>query len=88
MISETIGSTDEWIASLDNLQQLAAFAHDKEFVEKFKAVKTKNKQRLQAWVKEKTGIDIPVNSLYDVQVKRIHEYKRQLLNILYVVHRW
>ena len=40
------------------------------------------------WVKESTGIDIPLDSLYDVQVKRIHEYKRQLLNILYVVHRY
>ena len=43
---------------------------------------------MQRWVKEHTGIDIPLDSLYDVQVKRIHEYKRQLLNILYVVYRY
>lgn len=52
------------------------------------AVKKQNKEVLRDWVKEKTGIVIPVDALYDVQVKRIHEYKRQLLNILYVIFRY
>lgn len=43
---------------------------------------------LKKWVKENTGIDIPLDSLYDIQVKRIHEYKRQMMNILYVIHRY
>jgi len=51
-------------------------------------VKKDNKARLKAWVKKETDIDIPLDSLYDVQVKRIHEYKRQLMNILCVVHRY
>lgn len=58
------------------------------FVDNFEYVKRTKKQRLQKWVKDNTGIDIPLDSLYDVQVKRIHEYKRQLLNILYVIHRY
>lgn len=88
LISETIGSVDEWICNLDALQQLAPQASNPSFVERFIAVKRENKKRLQHWVKENTGIDIPLDSLYDVQVKRIHEYKRQLLNIIYVVHRY
>ncbi len=55
---------------------------------KFATVKRENKKRLQTWVKEQTGIEIPLDSLYDVQVKRIHEYKRQIMNIIYVIHRY
>lgn len=76
LISETIGSVDEWISNLENLRQLTAFKTDKQFVAKFAAVKTQNKLRLAAWVKAQTGITIPIDALYDVQVKRIHEYKR------------
>jgi len=88
LISDTIGSVEEWVASLGNLRQLSAQASNPEFVERFISVKRENKVRLQQWVKKETGIDIPVDSLYDVQVKRIHEYKRQFMNILYVVHRY
>ncbi len=76
LISDTIGSVDEWISNLENLRQLSAFKTDKHFVAKFAAVKTQNKLRLAAWVKAQTGITIPIDALYDVQVKRIHEYKR------------
>ena len=51
-------------------------------------IKLDNKIRLQKWVKEHTGIDIPTNALYDIMVKRIHEYKRQTMNILYIIHRY
>ena len=88
LISETIGSVDEWITSLDSLRQLSSYGKNPTFISKFAAVKRENKQRLQKWVKEQTGIDIPLDSLYDVQVKRIHEYKRQLLNILYTIYRY
>ena len=54
----------------------------------FKQIKRENKLNLKKWVKTHTGIDIPLDSLYDIQVKRIHEYKRQLMNILYVVYRY
>ena len=70
------------------LQSLSNHAKKTDFVKKFATVKRENKKRLQTWVKEHTGIEIPLDSLYDVQVKRIHEYKRQLMNIIYVIHRY
>ena len=70
------------------MQSLAAFKSDADFVKKFIEVKRDNKKRLAQWVKEQTGIQIPIDALYDVQVKRIHEYKRQLMNILYAIHRY
>ena len=88
LISDTIGSVDEWIDSLENLRQLIPHSRNPAFVERFIQVKRDNKLRLKQWVKEHTGFDIPLDSLYDVQVKRIHEYKRQLMNILYVIHRY
>ena len=61
---------------------------DATFINKFIKIKRQNKKALQKWVKENTGISIPIDSLYDVQIKRIHEYKRQLLNIFYVIYRY
>lgn len=89
LISETLGEDVEgWVTDLTNLRTLENHASDPSFVQKFREVKRENKRRLQKWVKDNTGIDIPLDSLYDIQVKRIHEYKRQLLNILYVVYRY
>lgn len=88
LISETIGSVDEWINNMETLRQLDMHSENPDFVNRFIQVKRENKRKLQQWVKESTGIDIPLDALYDVQVKRIHEYKRQLMNILYVVHRY
>ncbi len=88
LISDRLGDIDEWITSLDNLKQLAPYARDKDFQRSFIEIKRENKRRLQRWVKETTGFDIPIDAMYDIQVKRIHEYKRQLMNILYVVHRY
>lgn len=51
-------------------------------------MKKYRKERLREWVKKNTGFDIPVEALYDVMVKRMHEYKRQLMNILYIIHRY
>jgi len=88
LISDTVGSVDEWITDLDTLEQLSDQVDNSEFVTRFIEVKRQNKAKLQKYVRESTGIEIPLDSLYDVQVKRIHEYKRQLLNILYVIHRY
>lgn len=88
LISDTIGPLDEWITNLTSLRELAAYAEDEQFVQRFIQVKQSNKQRLAHWVKQNCGIDIPVNALYDIMVKRIHEYKRQLMNVFYVIYRY
>ena len=88
LISDTLGGIDEWITSLDNLAQLKSYSTDKNFVDRFIQIKRNNKMKLKKWVKDNTGIDIPLDALYDIQVKRIHEYKRQMMNILYVIHRY
>jgi starch phosphorylase len=76
LLSESMGGMDEWITSLENLAQLAPYATDANFQKKIISIKRENKKKLQAWVKERTGYDIPLDAIYDVQVKRIHEYKR------------
>ena len=88
LLSDTLGGVDEWITSLENLQQLAPYATDKTFQDKFIEIKRQNKAKLKAWIKEHTGFDVPLDALYDIQVKRIHEYKRQLMNILYIIYRY
>jgi glycogen phosphorylase len=77
-----------WENDLEELERLRWAADDAEFRREFRAIKLDNKQRLAAEVQRRVGVDIDVNSLFDVQVKRIHEYKRQLLNLLYVVTRY
>jgi starch phosphorylase len=86
LISSKIGT--EWIADLSQLEQLKPLAGEEhtDFHAQWLAVKYANKQRLAALVKKECGVDFNPSALFDVQVKRIHEYKRQLLNILHVVH--
>lgn len=88
LISETIGNDDDWITDMRMVEEIIASARDKRFVAKFIAVKGQNKVRLQEYVKRTQGIEIRIDAMYDVMVKRIHEYKRQLMNILYVIHRY
>jgi starch phosphorylase len=76
-----------WENDLEELERLRWAADDAEFRREFREIKLDNKRRLDAEVRRRVGIDLDVNSLFDVQVKRIHEYKRQLLNLLYVVTR-
>ncbi|MCI0526160.1 MAG: glycogen/starch/alpha-glucan phosphorylase, partial [Nitrospira sp.] len=83
LISSRIGQ--EWIADLNQLKQLIPLAEDVNFRDKFWEVKQANKERLAGLIKKHLGIELNVNSLFDVQVKRIHEYKRQLLNVLHVI---
>ena len=83
LISATISS--QWIRDLDALRELEPFAEDSAFRRAWRAAKLANKQRLAACIREKTGIDVDAKSLFDVQVKRIHEYKRQILKVLHAV---
>jgi glycogen phosphorylase len=86
LITEVVG--DGWPADLHQLLGLEAVARDPAFQERFFAAKRANKQRLAALVKDTAGETIDCDSIFDVQAKRIHEYKRQLLNVLHVVHEY
>lgn len=77
---------EDWVRDLAKISKLKKYSKDKKFAEEWFAVKKENKQRIVELVKEKCHIDFDVDSLFDVQVKRIHEYKRQLLNVLHVIH--
>lgn len=86
LISENIGK--EWIADLSKISALKKFAEPgyKEFHEQWQAIKTTNKARLAELVRETCAVTFDTRALFDVQVKRIHEYKRQLLNVLHIIH--
>jgi glycogen phosphorylase len=79
---------DQWRLDLDQLKRLQQFKNDAHFTAEFMAIKRANKARLSAHIKRTTGIVVNPDSLFDVQVKRIHEYKRQLLNVLHVITRY
>ncbi|MGF1515290.1 MAG: glycogen/starch/alpha-glucan phosphorylase [Elainellaceae cyanobacterium] len=83
LITSKIG--DRWVSHLDELRQLAVFAQDEQFRRDWRQVKLAVKQDLAAYIQERTGILIDPRSLFDIQVKRIHEYKRQHLNVLHIV---
>jgi starch phosphorylase len=84
LITRTIG--DRWITDLDRLRDLAPLAQDDGFRQAFLAVKLSNKERLARAIADTTGVIVDPRSLFDVQIKRIHEYKRQLLRVLHIVH--
>jgi len=86
LLTERLGHA--WENDLEELERLRWAADDPEFRSRFAAIKVDNKRRLADVVQKRVGIEIDPASLYDVQVKRIHEYKRQLLNLLYVVTRY
>jgi glycogen phosphorylase len=86
LLTERLGSA--WENDLEELGRLIGAADDAEFRRRFRGIKRTNKQRLADEVMRRTGVEFSVNTLFDVQVKRIHEYKRQLLNLLYVVSRY
>jgi len=86
LISEKIG--DGWITDLDQLHRIETFVDDPEFRERWRQIKLANKQRLAEYIEAKTGVLVDPTSMFDVQVKRIHEYKRQLLNALHLIHHY
>ena len=83
-VTDHIG--DEWITDLAQIKKLAIYADDEKAQQEFMNIKYQNKVRLAKYIKEHNGIDVDPRSIFDVQVKRLHEYKRQLLNILHVMH--
>jgi starch phosphorylase len=83
LITDSIG--DKWPGKLDELRKLEPFAHDAAFREQFRNVKLENKKLLATLIKERTGIIVNPSSMFDIQVKRIHEYKRQHLNVLNII---
>ncbi len=84
LICEVIG--DKWVTDLEELQLLKDFAEDSVFQEQWTKVKKENKSAFAKYIKQHHNIDLKVNSVFDFQVKRIHEYKRQLLNALHIIH--
>ena len=84
LISSRIG--DRWVTELPQIARLREHAEDGAFQSEWQAVRLANKERLAAEIESRTGITVDPTALYDVQVKRIHEYKRQLLNLLHAVH--
>lgn len=84
LITETIG--DGWAVDLEQLRKLAPYAEDAEFRRRWYAVQQNSKQRLIDYKRQEADVELSVEALFDIQVKRIHEYKRQLLNVLHVIH--
>lgn len=84
LINETIG--DHWIKSPIELNQLMRYYNDEQFLKQLQEVKLENKKVLKDVIFKKTGIEVDEHSIFDVQVKRLHEYKRQLLNVFHIIH--
>lgn len=83
LITETIG--DSWVRELSKLRNLESYADDPEFQQKWKAIKQGHKQALAAYIQKEYGIMVDPTSLFDIQAKRLHEYKRQHLNVLHII---
>ncbi|GAL02688.1 glycogen/starch/alpha-glucan phosphorylase [Photobacterium aphoticum] len=83
LITEKVG--EDWPAHLEKIAELEQFATDADFQKRYMAVKKENKQRLADWVEENMGIELDTNAIFDIQIKRLHEYKRQHLNLLHIL---
>ncbi len=86
LLNKTIG--DRWITDLSRLKELEKYRGDKNFREEFMKVKKANKERLAKIIKENTDFIVDPSSLFDIQAKRMHEYKRQLLNVMHIIHEY
>lgn len=87
IITKWIG-TDDWVLNTEKLSELRRFADNEDLQREWREAKRSNKLKVASFIKERTGYSVSPNSMFDIQVKRIHEYKRQLLNILGIVHRY
>ncbi|AKK11408.1 maltodextrin phosphorylase [Corynebacterium uterequi] len=84
LLTELAGD-DSWVTDLDRLAELASYEDDAEVLGRLRDIKRANKEDFAAWIKDRQGIDVDPDSIFDVQIKRLHEYKRQLLNALYIL---
>ena len=87
LITESLGS-NAWLKDLYKLKELLKYDSDPVFQKKWAAAKANNKEKLAAYIKATLGVTVDTKAMFDVQVKRIHEYKRQSMNILGVIHRY
>jgi len=87
LITKTLG-TDRWVRDLSLLDGLKKFANDEKVLDELMDSKLENKKRLATYIKKTLDVDVDCNTMFDIQVKRIHEYKRQLLNVLQIIHRY
>ena len=85
-LDEIIGAG--WHKDADELEKLLAFADDEKVLQKLLEIKHENKKNLVAYLKEKQGVELDENSIFDIQIKRLHEYKRQQMNALHVIHKY
>ena len=83
-VTDKIGP--DWITDLSQLSKLKVYADDEKALQEFMTIKFKNKERLAKYILEHNGVEVDTHSIFDIQVKRLHEYKRQLLNILHVIY--
>ena len=83
-VTDKIGP--DWITDLSQLSKLKVYADDEKALQEFMTIKFKNKERLAKYILEHNGVEVAPHSIFDIQVKRLHEYKRQLLNILHVIY--
>ena len=83
-VTDKIGP--DWITDLSQLSKLKVYADDEKALQEFMTIKFKNKERLATYILEHNGVEVDPHSIFDIQVKRLHEYKRQLLNILHVIY--
>ena len=86
LISSKIG--ESWITNMPQIKKFEAFKDDKKVLEEMNNIKLENKKVLAAYIKEKIGVDVDTYSIFDVQIKRLHAYKRQLLNIFHVIYQY
>ena len=86
LITESIGNS--WIKKTEDLEKLEKFKDDAAFREKFAEIKLENKKKLAEYIRENNGITVDPESLFDVQIKRLHEYKRQLLKVMHIIYRY
>jgi starch phosphorylase len=84
LLNETIG--DEWEKDAEKLKDLAKYGKEQDITEKLYQAKRKNKEKLAKYIKDKKNIEVDVDSIFDIHIKRIHEYKRQLMNALHIIH--
>ena len=84
LISSKIG--DKWILDMDKISEFKKFKDDPKVLKQLAEIKLENKKKLAAYIKEHNGIDVDVNSIFDVQIKRLHAYKRQLMNVFHIIY--